>query len=698
MALTPGDPVVGGSVLRRPAIQSPNFIAGVQGWAINADGTAEFNELILVVQTSSAGILIYNGSAGLGNLIGSWSAVATVDSFGNTVPAGLFATQGELDGMSMTNSQIINAFIQNSLLTDASIQNATMTGGTITETVIQFDTTAGGVFGYATTTTTVTQTANGSYQFTVPGGVNSGDITMTGAGEGGGGGDNGSGGNGGGAGETAREPNYPLTPGDVIDYVVGNGGGGSATGGGPGDSGGDSFFDVSNGGVFAHGGGGTVPGQPGTGSTNSIHHDGGTGGSASGTGGGGGAGSGGQTGAGGNGTNNAGSGTAAGGAAGTGGGAAGGQGGANSGNGSNGAAPGAGGGGAGAGSGTTSFNKTYTATATHSYQGSDAGNGLINSNGNAYQGGNVGNTFNGKAKTWIVFNHSQIASDAAGVSLTSTSLKLNNNHTWYNSGMTVCVGWDTETSFGSTKGNPSGGNIDSHEYHTNEGSTTTEGIPGLGTALKNGTAFNVVLFKNSNSLTYYGYFAGKNQSGPPQLILKGTSGGAAQNSGTGADGKAVISYTSAASLVFSLAAVAGTDSFGNAYPAGLMIKAGTLVAIDPVNGGAETWHSLGTFSHIGLNSAAYRMSPDGELELDFRGTTDGSNAATVTGSVTLPAAYRPTGTNRRQPIHTGRAITAGETMPFVQVTTAGAVQINVNAANITVTVDFLVRFRLDEST
>jgi len=45
--MQPGDPVVGSSTLRRPAIQSPNFVAGVSGWAINADGSAEFADLTI---------------------------------------------------------------------------------------------------------------------------------------------------------------------------------------------------------------------------------------------------------------------------------------------------------------------------------------------------------------------------------------------------------------------------------------------------------------------------------------------------------------------------------------------------------------------------------------------------------------------------------------------------------------------------
>lgn len=36
------DEIVGGTVLRIPAIQSPNYVAGASGWIINADGTVEF--------------------------------------------------------------------------------------------------------------------------------------------------------------------------------------------------------------------------------------------------------------------------------------------------------------------------------------------------------------------------------------------------------------------------------------------------------------------------------------------------------------------------------------------------------------------------------------------------------------------------------------------------------------------------------
>jgi hypothetical protein len=39
------DSAVGGITLIRPAIQSPNFESGSEGWQINQDGSAQFNNL-----------------------------------------------------------------------------------------------------------------------------------------------------------------------------------------------------------------------------------------------------------------------------------------------------------------------------------------------------------------------------------------------------------------------------------------------------------------------------------------------------------------------------------------------------------------------------------------------------------------------------------------------------------------------------
>jgi hypothetical protein len=82
--------VVGGRILRVPAIQSPNFSAGAAGWQINQNGTAQFNELTLVIQgTGTAALLIYQGAPAAGNLIGSWASAPGTDPYGNSYGAGL---------------------------------------------------------------------------------------------------------------------------------------------------------------------------------------------------------------------------------------------------------------------------------------------------------------------------------------------------------------------------------------------------------------------------------------------------------------------------------------------------------------------------------------------------------------------------------------------------------------------------------
>lgn len=41
------NPIVGGVTLIRPAIQSPDYVAGATGWSINKDGSAEFNDVVI---------------------------------------------------------------------------------------------------------------------------------------------------------------------------------------------------------------------------------------------------------------------------------------------------------------------------------------------------------------------------------------------------------------------------------------------------------------------------------------------------------------------------------------------------------------------------------------------------------------------------------------------------------------------------
>jgi hypothetical protein len=83
-----------------PAIQSPNFVSGVSGWAIYANGTAEFNSVDINpggtfmgadYVINEKGSFYYSATPALGNLVLSITppGVGSVtDAFGNKAPTG----------------------------------------------------------------------------------------------------------------------------------------------------------------------------------------------------------------------------------------------------------------------------------------------------------------------------------------------------------------------------------------------------------------------------------------------------------------------------------------------------------------------------------------------------------------------------------------------------------------------------------
>jgi hypothetical protein len=90
MALRPENPVVGGEVLRRAAIQSPNYVLGLSGWTINQDGSAEFNNLTIRgtfkgtdFEINVNGEFFYSGTPATGNLVASNTPAAGTDQYGN---------------------------------------------------------------------------------------------------------------------------------------------------------------------------------------------------------------------------------------------------------------------------------------------------------------------------------------------------------------------------------------------------------------------------------------------------------------------------------------------------------------------------------------------------------------------------------------------------------------------------------------
>lgn len=91
MAMIPENPVVGGTVLRRAAIQSPNFVTGATGWSVNQDGSAEFNNLVIRNGQIISGVALFYSSTppALGNLIASVAALGGTDTAGNNYLPGV---------------------------------------------------------------------------------------------------------------------------------------------------------------------------------------------------------------------------------------------------------------------------------------------------------------------------------------------------------------------------------------------------------------------------------------------------------------------------------------------------------------------------------------------------------------------------------------------------------------------------------
>jgi len=614
---------------------------------------------LIVIEGPNAAILLYSPTAGPGNLIGSWAAVGYTDQYGNVVPQGINVNQGILNSVSIVGGAITASTIANTIISASTIIAPTLSSGTIYETQITFDTGGGQVVGYTTTTTTVTQSSNGTYNFTVPAGVNSGKVETWGAGAGGGGGNATQGGETGGGGEYAQEPTYPMTPGNVLTYTIGNGGNGGVTGV-AGTSGGDTSFD--NAGVFANGGdagNAGTGGLGGTGSTNTVHFNGGNGANSSAfTGGASGGNSGNSTANGNNGASSTSSSGAPQPAAQTGSGR-GGAGGANTANGNGGGAPGAAGGGAGSGTAGGNFSKSYQCKQSRSYYGADASNGnpngTRNSNGTIWQGGETatGGTANGTQKNAFIFP--SVTADLVGVTITEVDLAVTNEHSWFGSGITVQLKEWLASQGTSLPGSWNGlGSPSLTQYTQDEGSRKTVALfsnaGNLFADLKSGAGIGFAMGPGPSAydLSYYGYFNGAiNSNSGPVMTIKGTTGSGFNTAGSGADGQVKITYASSQSIVFALAPQAGGDGT-NTWAAGYT---GPTTPFNPSSGTApETWHTMGTagsslatgFTNQSGMPLQFMLDSNGFVHIDgvldcSSGTAEGS----PTTLFTLPAAWRP---------------------------------------------------------
>lgn len=562
-----------------------------------------FTTIIIEGNTPQTGIFIYNGTPSLGTLIGSWTATSGTDAFGNPYPAGINVTQGSIQGVS-----ILNAIITATKITGSTINNNTLNGnqinqGQILETVIIFDQGGGMLFGYTSSTSTTTQTVNGVYNYTAPF-TGTASVSVIGAGAGGDGGNTSEGGNGGGGGGFGGEPAYAINNAQVYSYTVGAGGNTNTTGGGHGQDGGDSFFDIAGQGVYASGGRGDGTGGVGLGNT--FNFTGGQGGASNGNSGGASGGNSANISANGNaGIAPSGSTGAARPAAQTGSGQ-GGIGGNSGGNGGAGGSPGAGGGGAGMGSGgITTQSITYEANYTGSYYGPDATNGQPNklrSTSTLYQGGETasGGSANGNQRCVMIWPIDRIGSDFAGYTMTNCQLKITNQHSWYNSGMTVEFDEGSNATDYATNGSaPSTWKGNQNFLATGtiaEGATHTYSLgagPASDLAAQRTNMLGLGAFVAANhpyNLNYYGYFTGGHGTAL-EIILTGTIGsGTSTTSGKGSDGSVVITTASASTLGFALAPNAGTDANSNAFGAGYT---GPVNVFDPNASptAVEGWHN-----------------------------------------------------------------------------------------------------------
>jgi hypothetical protein len=181
----------------------------------------------------------------------------------------------------------------------------------------------------------------------------------------------------------------------------------------------------------------------------------------------------------------------------------------------------------GGGSGAPSkqnYTTSWNAANTWCYAGSNSAFsplGLLNHNGNAVQGDDeLGD--NGNCATMITWP-SAVASALSGATVNSVLLTLNNNHSWYNSGMNYNVGVTTASVTGqATRPGITSPNLT--QPFTAEGATKQWNIgaasPAFAAALVAGNAF--ALFNPSSSRNSYGYAAGAGQSGPPKITVSYT--------------------------------------------------------------------------------------------------------------------------------------------------------------------------------
>jgi hypothetical protein len=130
--MMPNAGIVGGTVLRIPAIQSPNFSKATKtGWEILQAGQAYFFQNVVSGEfdgtnfvINSSGAFFYNGTPAPGNLLIAIAPTFGTDPFGNFYQGGLSATQDFL----------ISGQVLGTISTDIVLQSAASGGAIVLQT------------------------------------------------------------------------------------------------------------------------------------------------------------------------------------------------------------------------------------------------------------------------------------------------------------------------------------------------------------------------------------------------------------------------------------------------------------------------------------------------------------------------------------------------------------------------------------
>jgi hypothetical protein len=545
---------------------------------------------------------------------------------------------------------------------------------------------------YNPSVTVVTQNVAGSYTWTCPAGVTVVQVQCWGAGGGGDGGNATTGAAGGGGGAYAEETFYPVVPGTVYSYVVGDGGDGALSNAGQGCPGGPSYFDlggVSGGpGVFANGGGAGVSLVGGTGGAATpgqlISWAGGNGG-GDGTQSTGGCGGGSSASTVSNGNNGAKSASGTGGA----GGAdthganqgAGGNGGNSGATGSDGNSPGAGSGGVGASSVPAGLViENYNPTASATYYGSDAIGGNANNKDAAvgavmWQGGTgtSDGLYAGTLKSVMILP-SSVQSDLSGVTVDNVLLTVSNVSTYYSAGVTVALGFAAFTALPATFDGVTGV-TSALTFTAPQGAVhVQQASDPLAVPLGSGTAKALVFGPGPNllDLTYYGSFAGAGQSGAPLLTVVGHTGSAPIHSGDGSDGQVQVTYVTNGAAIGAMQPAAGSDAAGNAFSSGF---SGQVSAFVPGSNPRQLEvPNAASFVNSWTGSLQYKMLPFNCVMISGQVTPPGGVANPSNVNTALSTSYRPNSTQYLNAVEDPGGAHLGQAL-ICQMQTSGQIQV-----------------------